>query len=590
MGEPKMNIWEILAIEPTTDKKAIRRAYAAKTRVIHPEEKPEEFKQLHAAYQAALKYAEFALERQRDFEKIVKGEVRENEKDSVNDNGGPSAADKPVNQEKDERSELLSFFTENQEKQQQRIDAFMQHWRELKNIIDDTKVYEWWQEYLASDDFQNIRWNAQILHLIIEEIDDKFFYGTNEVKMLFWNAYGFRENDESRYQGEQQVLWKCLYPAYEYYVKLFWAKEFDRKSKRNFYIFVAVAVICAVAAGIIVSVKNHNKTASEQQLIMQYMTEQYPGTGFSVPEQSGQEQERGIAYTFHASDHPELLITAKIEYPYQDGEITCVVTEEDYGSQLLEYYAAQYGLECGQLEYERREYGEDGYYSQEKELCSVLYYPDIEKLDVFCETVVRMFDEQEELKAIPSVGICAGDILFPKILLQGGAIDFLAVTPQIYDLRNADRKELAAQLEEAYIIYMFQYESWNVSLEQCRKWGPVYQEACWQWQNYPGVWYDITDLNTGELLCTLYVSTYMRADYRHSVPSYVESVTVGNAYDFLLIQGVDVTVYEDGSGFTAMINGQIESFGFVPEVSVDKLGSLPKEMEDVMQNDFIILE
>ena len=29
-----MNIWKILGIEPTTDKKAIRKAYAAKTRRI----------------------------------------------------------------------------------------------------------------------------------------------------------------------------------------------------------------------------------------------------------------------------------------------------------------------------------------------------------------------------------------------------------------------------------------------------------------------------------------------------------------------------------------------------------------------------
>ena len=39
-----MNIWKILGIEPTTDKKAIRKAYAAKTKVIHPEDAPEEFK------------------------------------------------------------------------------------------------------------------------------------------------------------------------------------------------------------------------------------------------------------------------------------------------------------------------------------------------------------------------------------------------------------------------------------------------------------------------------------------------------------------------------------------------------------------
>ena len=36
-------IWEILGIEPTLDKKEIRKAYAALTRTYHVEEFPEEF-------------------------------------------------------------------------------------------------------------------------------------------------------------------------------------------------------------------------------------------------------------------------------------------------------------------------------------------------------------------------------------------------------------------------------------------------------------------------------------------------------------------------------------------------------------------
>ena len=585
-----MNIWEILHIEPTTDKKAIKKAYAARTKVIHPEEKPEEFRQLHEAYQAALKYAEFALKRERDFIKIIKDEAGENGEDFINDKYEPPTADDFSEQESAERSKLLSFFEKNQEKQQQRIDTFVQHWQDIKNISVDPEAYTWWEEYLASEDFQNIRWNAQILRLLTEEIDKKFFYRANEVKMLFWKAYGFRENEGSRYQGEQHELWECLYPAFEYYKKVFLAKEFDRKSKMKFYIFLAVVLVCVLFACLRASINNHNQMENEQQLIVRYMAEQYPGNEFSVPERDKQQGASGVFYTLYSSSHPDLSINARVEYEYLDGELTGLVADEDYGLQLLEYYAAQYGLECGQLEYERIEYGEDGYYSQEKELCNVLYYPDIEELDIFCETVIRMFGVQEELKAIPSVGICAGDILYPEVLLQGGVTNFHFGDPQIYDLRNADEKELAARLEEAYISYMFQYEPWNVNLEQCREWGPVYQEACWQWQNYRGLWYDLTDLHTGDLLCTLYVSTYMCADYRHGVPFYEESVTVGNAYDFLLIQGVDVAVNEDGSGFTAKINGQTESFGSEPEVSVNKLGSLPKEMQDRMQNDFFILE
>ena len=50
-------IWDILGISPTSDKRAIKKAYAAKCAACHPEEHPEEFDQLHKAYTAAVKAA-----------------------------------------------------------------------------------------------------------------------------------------------------------------------------------------------------------------------------------------------------------------------------------------------------------------------------------------------------------------------------------------------------------------------------------------------------------------------------------------------------------------------------------------------------
>lgn len=36
-------IWDILGISPTSDKRAIKKAYAAKCAACHPEEHPEEY-------------------------------------------------------------------------------------------------------------------------------------------------------------------------------------------------------------------------------------------------------------------------------------------------------------------------------------------------------------------------------------------------------------------------------------------------------------------------------------------------------------------------------------------------------------------
>lgn len=49
-----MNAWEKLGIEPTSDKKEIKKSYARLLKQYHPEENPEEFKQIQAAYQQCL--------------------------------------------------------------------------------------------------------------------------------------------------------------------------------------------------------------------------------------------------------------------------------------------------------------------------------------------------------------------------------------------------------------------------------------------------------------------------------------------------------------------------------------------------------
>lgn len=49
-----MNAWEVLGIDPTSDKKEIKKAYARLLKQYHPEENPEEFKQIQTAYQQCL--------------------------------------------------------------------------------------------------------------------------------------------------------------------------------------------------------------------------------------------------------------------------------------------------------------------------------------------------------------------------------------------------------------------------------------------------------------------------------------------------------------------------------------------------------
>lgn len=55
-----MGIWQILEIEQTADEQSIKTAYAKMVKKYHPEEFPEEFKQLQKSYKQALHYAKNA--------------------------------------------------------------------------------------------------------------------------------------------------------------------------------------------------------------------------------------------------------------------------------------------------------------------------------------------------------------------------------------------------------------------------------------------------------------------------------------------------------------------------------------------------
>ena len=53
-----MNIYQVLGISPTKDKKVIRKAYAGLIRKYHPEEHPEKWKEIHDAYMVAMQRAD----------------------------------------------------------------------------------------------------------------------------------------------------------------------------------------------------------------------------------------------------------------------------------------------------------------------------------------------------------------------------------------------------------------------------------------------------------------------------------------------------------------------------------------------------
>lgn len=584
-----MNIWKILGIEPTTDKKAIRKAYAAKTKVIHPEDAPEEFKRLHEAYQAALGYVDYVRQVGQSGGSVTSfyrdGAPEDAGADDAETAGGGPAENtgEPETARTGEAAEedgtarageitdepgqenLRAFFEESQEKHGQQAAAFLDHWREFQGPYHDPEAMEWWKAYLSSEEFQDIRYHAQVLETLADEIDNKCFYGIDEVKLLFWEAYGFQGDEEAAYQGDRQRLYKSLYPAYERQQQNIQYEQRWARNDKILRIFVGIAVAAVLVICILIPVTIHRQRENGRLFLIDYMAQQYTTTHFSEPERTGKDDGGGIIYTMYSSAHPELPVTALVEYTFVEGERVYLVTE-NYSQLLFEYYAAQYGLEGCSVSYEVGTYANP----QTMEY-STLLYSDIGELDDFCGRVEKMFQEQEELQTISEVAVCTEDVLFPGILLQGGVSEFPFADMQLYDLRTVEAGELSEMLREAYMLYMFQYESWNITPEQYREWGAAYEKHSAQWEDEDGEWHEVRDPDTGESVCKLFISTYDKPDGSYSIdnismPRFSRMITLGNAYYFLQDRGADLTVNEDGTGFTVTFYGNTTDFGSEPEV------------------------
>lgn len=100
-----MNAWEILGIEPTKDKKEIKKAYARLLKQYHPEENPEEFKQIQAAYQQCLhpdqEIESVSFEQNIDIKQDIKTEPISMKKDEITPPPVPKVETLFVNNEKD---------------------------------------------------------------------------------------------------------------------------------------------------------------------------------------------------------------------------------------------------------------------------------------------------------------------------------------------------------------------------------------------------------------------------------------------------------------------------------------------------------
>lgn len=208
--------WGILGIDPTTNSKEIKRAYAKQTKVYHPEENPEMFAKLLEAYKNALEYAK-SSESESPIEKTTyfhnRKEATKSEYEIKNINASQETTTYKHNEDYDKVFTQLSV--QHEKENNQNISRSV---KKLKKVILFCKLFfckkplQW---LLNSKEFIAIKEHS----LFITEITD---YLSKQKKVSLWvHAYlydAFADLFINNLSNPQvQSLFSLLRPKYEQY-------------------------------------------------------------------------------------------------------------------------------------------------------------------------------------------------------------------------------------------------------------------------------------------------------------------------------------------------------------------------------------
>lgn len=539
-------IWDMLGITPTRDKRVIKKAYAARVKEIHPEEKPEEFQALYKAYQAALERVKNAEKR----ENVRALAVEEKEEDAEKKSGSGDGAGENTAGENIGKEELRSYFEEQKRTEKERIAAALEYLKELWRKFREPEEKEKLTEYFHSEAFRSVQWHPQVVRLLEREFP-KLSYSQDNAWRFFWELYGFQEEGKPAYE-EAGKLWDMLNAA-----RKEWEQDqaeralYEKKRQQELKLEEMLRKIrragCILAAVFSLFFTCYCVTA-DRRFIAEKMAERYPNVTFSKPKR-GEKDEGGTRYYhFTSSAHPDMEITACVKsWTHNAGRNILI---EDYGAQVLGSYAEQYGIKAGAA---KDIYQWDSVY----ENFGILYYPagDLEELKDFCGKVYRMFQEHEELQLPGFVGICMEDALYEEAMMARtrAEAEGMLSEEQFFRPWEMTEEELTQKVREAYIEYLFNYEPWKLTLQRYRELGPEYEKMCGRLEGQEK-WYDL--YVSGERICDLCIR-----DIPNRSPI---EISVGNAYYYLLLQEADISVSEDGTGFDIRKKGETIHFGEEP--------------------------
>lgn len=575
-----MNInemWELLETEPTSDKKLIKQAYARAVKKYHPEENPEEFQKVYAAYKQAMAaasgkpvshQAEDALNLV--YQLILRGQPEQETRQEVRQEEKKEEQEKPPREQgttfrNGEEEQIQELFREMKNQHERKFFIFRQKWQwYLKNREKEDAEKEM-REYIKTSWFQDIMEEPAVLTqlavgfdrcqncggLLKEDIWELYSLGnpkTPEEKSRHRALFHVLVADQERFlikQRQESAVRKRMIQAQiaENNIKL-------HKAWRKLGLgLAALIVLTSVLIGIEVYSRGgfgrkNISQEKEQAEIFSYLQENYPMGEFDWPqplieETEAQYVDADLSGRNYRVKEKNFDITANVYTLQKNGKI---LIGEDFGRQYMWQLGEKWGLICDLCRVE--EPWTDGKthnlmvgeYEISSDL-SVLRGELREYMERF-----REFAQSEEVREfvnIEGVSFCVSNCFCPKaFIMEAGGVP----EPLLYDLNELPEPEVMAEdMAENITDYYIHMEPWQLEHD------PLYDQWLASYED------KVKELNiepstpAGNAVLTIAEELGVQVVLCPSGES--ECISLGDLYRMAKRSDYPPSVLADGSGF-----------------------------------------
>ena len=263
------SIWDILGIDPTTDKKKIKKAYAEKTKVYHPEDYPEEFKIVQEAYQWAMKYAsksalddedaKIGINTNNSTDEVVEINKKEENKSIEIDYSNLEEEDFKIKDNRKEKTNKKSETNTSDNKKSKDVEIFNEVYNE-RTRDDEVDQMRYFLDYIEKKIPKKI--NMEMFKLILSNSYIKSYLEHPDFKTRFEEIMVNKSYADTLYTEKKMSEIARKYNLYKV------ARAIDKDTKRRYIVGIRTPVfmlgIAVAVSGMFLKVESKKAEKAEQ--------------------------------------------------------------------------------------------------------------------------------------------------------------------------------------------------------------------------------------------------------------------------------------------------------------------------------------